>query len=43
VLGHDGFETALRFHIHPSANAEQCVGKMMNAHWNVKPKPKAAG
>jgi hypothetical protein len=45
VLGHDSIETTLRFHIHihihtsasasANANAEQCVGKMMNARWNV--------
>jgi integrase len=38
VLGHDGIETTLRFYIHPSANAEQRIGAMMNARWN-KPAP----
>ena len=42
VLGHDSIETTLRFYIHPSANAEQRIGKMMNARWTAKPKPKAA-
>jgi hypothetical protein len=43
VLGHDSIETTLRFYINSSANAGQCVGTMMNARWNAKPKPKAAG
>ena len=43
VLGHDGIETTLRFYIHASANAEQRIGKMMNARWTAKPKPKPAG
>jgi hypothetical protein len=46
VLGHDSIETTLRFYIHPSANAEQRIGAMMNARWTAKPapaaKPKAA-
>jgi integrase len=43
VLGHDSIETTLRFYIHASANAEQRIGKMMNARWTAKPKPKPAG
>jgi Phage integrase family len=43
VLGHDSVETTLKFYIHPSANAEHRIGKMMNARWTAKPKPKAAG
>jgi integrase len=39
VLGHDGIETTLRFYIHASANAEQRIGKMMNARWTAKPRP----
>jgi len=35
VLGHDSIETTLRFYIHPSANAEQRIGKMMNARWKT--------
>jgi hypothetical protein len=35
VLGHDSVETTLRFYIHPSANAEQRIGKMMNARWKT--------
>jgi integrase len=42
VLGHDSIETTLRFYIHASANAKQRIGKMMNARWTAKPKPKAA-
>jgi integrase len=42
VLGHNSIETTLRFYIHPSANAEQRIGKMMNARWTANPKPKAA-
>jgi integrase len=38
VLGHDSIETTLRFYIHPSANAEQRIGKMMNARWTAKPR-----
>jgi integrase len=41
VLGHDGIETTLRFYIHASANAEQRIGKMMNARWTAKPKAEA--
>ena len=41
VLGHDGIETTLRFYIHASANAEQRIGKMMNARWTAKPEPKS--
>ena len=37
VLGHDSIETTLRFYIHPSANAEQRIGAMMNARWTAKP------
>jgi Phage integrase family len=33
VLGHASIETTLRFYIHPSANAEQRIGAMMNARW----------
>jgi integrase len=39
VLGHDSVETTLRFYIHPSANAEQRIGAMMNARWTTKPAP----
>jgi hypothetical protein len=42
VLGHDSIETTLRFYIHASANAEQRIGKMMNARWTAKPKAKAS-
>jgi integrase len=35
VLGHDSIETTLRFYIHPSANAEQRIGAMMNARWKT--------
>jgi integrase len=41
VLGHDSIETTLRFYIHPSANAEHRIGKMMDARWTAKPKPAA--
>ena len=41
VLGHDSIETTLRFYIHPSANAEQRIGAMMNARWTGKPVLKA--
>jgi hypothetical protein len=27
--------TPLKFYIHPSANAEQRIGKMMNARWKA--------
>jgi integrase len=37
VLGHDSVETTLKSYIHASANAEQRIGKMMNAHWKTKP------
>jgi len=40
VLGHDSIETTLRFYIHPSANAEQRIGAMMNAHWTSKSAPR---
>jgi integrase len=42
VLGHDSVETTMRFYIHPSANAEQRIGKMMNARWTAQPAPKKA-
>jgi integrase len=42
VHGHDSIETTLRFYIHASANAEQRIGKMMNARWTAKPKPRGA-
>jgi hypothetical protein len=37
VLGHDSVQTTLKFYIHPSVNAEQRIGKMMNARWKTKP------
>jgi integrase len=37
VLGHDSVQTTLRFYIHPSANAEQRIGAMMNARWTAPP------
>jgi integrase len=37
VLGHDSVQTTLRFYIHPSANAEQRIGAMMNARWATPP------
>jgi hypothetical protein len=37
VLGHDSIETTLHFYIHPSANAEQRIGAMMNARWTGNP------
>jgi hypothetical protein len=37
VLGHDSVETTLKFYIHPSANAEERIGAMMNARWKAKP------
>jgi hypothetical protein len=37
VLGHDSIETTLRFYIHPSANAEQRIGAMMNTRWTTPP------
>jgi integrase len=42
VLGHDSVETTLRFYIHPSANAEQRIGALMNARWTSAPAVKAA-
>ncbi len=39
VLGHDSVETTMRFYIHPSANAEQRIGAMMNARWTARPAP----
>jgi integrase len=42
VLGHDSVETTLKFYIHPSADAEQRIGAMMNARWNRKPAPTPA-
>ncbi len=39
VLGHDSIETTLHFYIHPSANAEQRIGAMMNARWTSTPAP----
>jgi hypothetical protein len=42
VLGHDSIETTLRFYIRASADAEQRIGKVMNARWTAKPKPNAA-
>jgi hypothetical protein len=41
VLGHDSVQTTLRFYIHPSANAEQRIGAMMNARWATPPGPGA--
>jgi hypothetical protein len=41
VLGHDSVQTTLRFYIHPSANAEQRIGAMMNARWTSPPGPAA--
>jgi integrase len=41
VLGHDSVQTTLRFYIHPSANAEQRIGAMMNARWTTPPGPGA--
>ena len=35
VLGHDSVQTTLRFYIHPSANAEQRIGTMMNTRWTT--------
>ena len=37
VLGHDSVQTTLRFHIHPSANAEQRIGAMMNTAGPPRP------
>jgi integrase len=37
VLGHDSVETTLKSYIHASANAEQRIGKMMNARWKAEP------
>jgi hypothetical protein len=37
VLGHDSIQTTLKFYIHPSANAEERIGKMMNDRWAAKP------
>jgi hypothetical protein len=37
VLGHESVETTLKSYIHPSANAEARIGKMMNARWQAKP------
>jgi integrase len=42
ILGHDSVETTLRFYIHPSANAEQRIGALMNARWTVRPALAAA-
>jgi hypothetical protein len=41
ILGHDSVETTLRFYIHPSANAEQRLGAMMNTRWATGPAPAA--
>jgi hypothetical protein len=35
VLGHDSIQTTLKFYIHPSADAEQRIGAMMNRRWNT--------
>jgi integrase len=43
VLGHDSVETTLHFYIHPSANAEQRIGAMMNARWATNPAPGSPG
>jgi integrase len=37
VLGHESVETTLKSYIHPSANAEHRIGKMMNARWTTRP------
>jgi integrase len=37
VLGHDSIQTTLKFYIHASANAEERIGKMMNARWTAEP------
>ena len=42
VLGHDSIETTLKFYIHPSADAEQRIGAMMNARWTGRPAPTPA-
>jgi integrase len=41
VLGRDSIQTTLRFYIHPSANAEQRIGAMMNTRWTTPPGPAA--
>jgi integrase len=35
VLGHDSTETTLRAYIHPSKNAEQRIGALMNRRWTT--------
>jgi hypothetical protein len=40
VLGHDSVQTTLRFYIHPSANAEQRIGVMMNTRRTTPPGPR---
>ncbi|HEX4090424.1 MAG TPA: tyrosine-type recombinase/integrase [Trebonia sp.] len=37
VLGHESVETTLKSYIHPSANAEHRIGKIMNARWTATP------
>ncbi len=41
VLGHDSIETTLKFYIHPSADAEQRIGAMMNARWACQDRAEA--